>query len=271
MPRSVTLIGILNVTPDSFSDGGEASTVTQALTKAETLIHAGAHWLDIGGESTRPGSSPVPVNEELRRVLPVVKALRERQPDVHLSIDTQKAEVALACLEAGAHCINDVSGLRNDGAAMIAVLQSFPEAHYVLMHSIGSPKTMQNLAPNAYPNGITQAVHAFFKTQLTLLEANGVQRSRILLDPGFGFGKTIEQNITLLNSLGQFHELGCRLFIGLSRKSFLTLGNTLSPGDREALTVSAQTLAYQQGARHFRVHDVPLHRPVFDWLEATSR
>lgn len=264
----VRIMAILNMTPDSFSDGGRWNTLDKALAQADMALAQGAEILDIGGESTRPGAATVDTQTELARVLPVVKALRRHCPSAILSVDTRKADVANAALQEGADWVNDVSGLQYD-SAMAAVVARH-DAGLVLMHSQGTPEVMQR--DPQYPEGVISSVIAFFERQTAQALAAGVSRERIILDPGFGFGKTVAHNLTLLAQLSQFQALGYPLLAGLSRKSFLTLGQpNFSPEQREAVTAAAFAMAIQQGARYVRVHDVVNQVPVIRLAEATRR
>lgn len=248
-------MGILNVTPDSFSDGGRYTTLDQALARAEQMRAEGARLIDIGGESTRPGAVSVDAEEELRRVLPVVRALVGRWPEVLLSIDTAKAEVARRCFDEGVHLLNDVSALSDP--EMPDVLRTHG-APVVLMHRQGLPGTMQK---NPTYTDVVAEVHAFFEERLARTEAQGIPRDRVILDPGIGFGKTTAHNVALLRALHTFHAFGCPLLVGLSRKTFLgkILGSEespLPPEEREEGGLAAHLWAASQGVKILRVHDV---------------
>lgn len=264
MPNSVQIMAILNVTPDSFSDGGRFSGTDAVLQAAEASLNAGASILDIGGESTRPGALEVPVDEELKRVVPVVEAIQEHFPEAVISVDTRKSKVAAAAIQAGAMIINDVSGFQFDETLLPVVASS--QAQLVLMHSQGTPQTMQN-APD-YPEGVVPSVMKFFQQQMQLGESAGLYKERIILDPGFGFGKTAAHNLALLKHLDVFQTLECPILVGLSRKSFLTLGKDIPPQERDTLSAAAMTLAIERGARYIRVHNVKEQREVRDFLEA---
>lgn len=257
-------MAILNVTPDSFSDGGRFLGVDAVLRAAETSLQAGASILDIGGESTRPGAIEVPVDEELRRVIPAVEAIHQRFPEATISVDTRKAGVAESAIQAGAAMINDVSGLQFDEALLPVVASS--QAKLVLMHSQGTPETMQQ-APH-YPEGVVQTVLSFFQRKIHLAECAGLGKDRMILDPGFGFGKTIAHNLVLLKHLDDFQVLGCPLLVGLSRKSFLALGSDIPPIERDGLSAAAMALAMERGAKYIRVHNVKEQALVRDLLEA---
>lgn len=247
---SPRVMGIVNVTPDSFSDGGLHAGTAAALRHCEQLLKEGAHILDIGGESTRPGSPAVPLDEELARVLPVVReAVRL---DVPISVDTYKPEVMRAVLDAGADIVNDIWALRR-GDALQAVA-AHPRCGVCLMHMHRDPQTMQ-VAP--MDGDVLPDVLAFLAERAGALMANGVARERIVLDPGIGFGKTVAQNLSLLARQAELLPLGYALLAGWSRKS--TLGAVTGherPADRAAASVAAALLAVERGARVVRVHDV---------------
>ena len=246
------IMGIVNVTPDSFSDGGLHATQTAALAHATRLIEEGADILDIGGESTRPGSAEVALAQELDRVIPLVEALAPR--GVPLSVDTSKPDVMRAALRAGAAIINDVHALRTPGA-IEAVAAS--DCGVVLMHMQGEPRTMQ-LAPR-YEDVVAE-VRVFLRERLGALEAAGVPAERVALDPGFGFGKTVEHNFTLLRELQRFASLGCPVVAGLSRKSMLGAATGRPVGERATASAVGAVLALERGARVLRVHDVAATR-----------
>jgi dihydropteroate synthase len=249
------IMGILNVTPDSFSDGGQFSDLAQAVARGLKLADDGADILDVGGESTRPGAVPVSADEELRRVLPVVRALAERTACL-ISIDTTKASVARAALAAGAHIINDISGATWD-AAMPAVAVEY-RAGLVLMHCQGRPQTMQQ-APQY--GDVVGEVRNFLAARLAALVAAGLPCENMVVDPGLGFGKTLEHNLALLRQLDQLTSLGRPVLIGVSRKALLgTLTGRAQPEQRVAAGLAAQTVAMLRGARILRTHDVAAAR-----------
>jgi dihydropteroate synthase len=244
------VMGIVNVTPDSFSDGGEHASTAAALAHAERLLAEGAHILDIGGESTRPGSQAVPLEQELARVLPVVRAALDLK--VPLSIDTNKPEVMRAVLDLGADIVNDIWALRQGDA--LQVLASHPRAGVCLMHMHRDPLTMQ-VAP--LQGDVLPPVRAFLRARAQALRALGVAPERIVLDPGIGFGKTVAQNFSLLRRQAELLEEGYPLLAGWSRKSSLGAVTGLErPGDRVPASVAAALLAVERGARVLRVHDV---------------
>ncbi|HEY6110844.1 MAG TPA: dihydropteroate synthase [Gemmatimonadales bacterium] len=248
------LVGILNVTPDSFSDGGRFTTLDAALAQADRLKTDGCRLIDVGGESTRPGSVPVPASEETERVVPVIDALVRRGLGP-VSVDTRKAGVAAAALDAGASVVNDVSGLAFDPALAGPVARA--GAGLVLMHMRGTPETMDGLARYA---DVAVEVAAELREAAVRAEAAGIARECIVLDPGFGFAKTPEQSFRLLAELDPIVGLGYAVLVGPSRKRFLGAATGRPPEDRDRATAVACALAWQHGARLFRVHDARLAR-----------
>jgi dihydropteroate synthase len=244
---SYRIMGVVNVTPDSFSDGGLFLDEQAAVNHGVELVGQGAHILDIGGESTRPGAEPVGVEEELRRVVPVVEALAQQVGEVQISIDTSKAAVARAALAAGATLVNDVSALRADPRMASVVAGS--GADCCLMHMLGEPRTMQR---DPRYGDVVDDVRAFLEQRLAFAVREGIAEDRILLDPGIGFGKTVEHNYALLRRLDEIVVLGRPVVIGTSRKSFL--GRT--PAERLPGTIATNVMAFERGAGVFRVHDV---------------
>ena len=242
------IMGIVNVTPDSFSDGGHFRDAKHAIDYALQLIEQGADLLDIGGESTRPNAAPVPEKEELARVLPVLEGLRDT--GVALSIDTQKPAVMRAAIEAGADMVNDVNALQSPGA-LAAVADS--TAAVCLMHKQGDPQTMQQL-PLYYD--VAAEVRAFLQARLQVAQAAGIARERLVIDPGFGFGKNLEHNVTLLQQFHTLTDLGVPVLAGLSRKSMLGKLAGLEVHERVHASVAAAVLAVMKGAKIVRVHDV---------------
>jgi dihydropteroate synthase len=259
------LMGIVNVTPDSFSDGGLYLDADAAVEHGLALAADGAAILDIGGESTRPGAEPVAADEELRRVLPVLEGLRDRGVEAELSIDTTKAAVASAALQAGARLVNDVSALRADPA--MAELVASRGAGCCLMHMQGEPRTMQ-IDPRY--DDVVDDVKAFLAERLQHAVAAGIDEQRILLDPGIGFGKTAGHNLELLRRLDELVALGRPVVFGASRKGFLgrLTGRTV-PAERVAGTVAVNVLAFERGATVFRVHDVRASRDALAVAAAT--
>ena len=244
------VMGILNATPDSFSDGGKFRTPKNAIAQAELMIASGVDLIDIGGESTRPGAEPISLQEELDRVLPVIEGLKNH--GVALSIDTYKAETMRQALNAGVDCVNDIWALRQPGSVK-AVLEN-PICGIVLMHMQRDPLTMQ-FNPE-YEDVITQ-VKQFLKERADLLVEQGVEPQRIAIDPGFGFGKSLEHNLTMLSQFQAFSSLGYPVLAGISRKSMLGKITGKDTQDRLAPSVAAAIMAADRGAMIVRVHDVP--------------
>jgi dihydropteroate synthase len=249
-PRPALVMGIVNVTPDSFSDGGQFIDPDHAVAHALALVAQGAAILDIGGESTRPGATPVTEAEELRRVLPVIERLAA-QTQIPLSIDTQKPAVARAALAAGASIVNDIAANRADDALWRIVAEA--GAGYVCMHMQGTPATMQ-LQPR-YTDVVAE-VGAFFAARLQRLQCCGVSAEQVVLDVGIGFGKTVEQNLQLLAGLGSFTKLNRPLLLGVSRKSFLGTFSGAPVAERLPAALACSTLARAAGVQMFRTHDV---------------
>ncbi|UCG16202.1 MAG: dihydropteroate synthase [Phycisphaerales bacterium] len=246
------VMGVLNVTPDSFSDGGRFVDVETAVAHATRMIDDGAAIIDVGAESTRPGSRPVPDTEQVRRAAPVIKRIRRRHPHVCISIDTQSAAVARAALDAGADWINDISALRADPA--MADLAATTGAPVVLMHMQGTPQTMQD---NPTYDDVVGEVAAFLARQVSAAESAGIRPERIVIDPGIGFGKRTEHNLQILARLREIVAIGPAVLIGASRKSFI--GKTLGiddPEDRLAGSLACAAVAALAGARIIRAHDV---------------
>jgi dihydropteroate synthase len=263
--RSGLIMGVLNVTPDSFSDGGKSNTEEAAFHHAEQMVSEGAAILDIGGESSRPGSDPVPLDEELRRVIPVIRRIRAHYPDLLLSIDTYKAETARQALGAGVDIVNDISALLAD-SAMLEVVQS-SGAGVILMHMKGIPKTMQT---NPLYEDVVAEVCAFLRGRRDALVLHGINRDSIAIDPGFGFGKRVQDNVMLVRKLTHFTKLGQPVVVGISRKSMIAhlLGEpNLPPAERLWPTVALTSLLRERGAHIFRVHDV---RPNLEALRMTE-
>ncbi len=257
------IMGVLNVTPDSFSDGGEFFDTGKAIEHGVQMARDGAAILDVGGESTRPGSDSVPEDEELRRVIPVIERIRAATANVVISIDTAKASVARAALDAGASIINDISGGRADDAMM--PLAAERNAAFVIMHMQGTPRTMQK-APHY--EDVVREVGEFFRQQYTRALECGVDPMAIAFDPGIGFGKTLEHNLELLRNLPQLRVDDRPLVVGVSRKSFLgKVTGSLDIADRIAPTVAMTALLRERGADVLRVHDV---KPNVGALRATE-
>jgi len=242
-------MGILNVTPDSFSDGGQFDRLDDALRHAERMVAEGAAILDVGGESTRPGASEVSESEEIERVVPVIEAIASRV-DVPISIDTSKAGVMRAAVDAGACMINDVNALRGEGALEVAASLDVPVC---LMHMQGGPRTMQQ---NPSYSEVVSDVTGFLLQRVAAAEAVGISRDNILLDPGFGFGKTLQHNLSLLRALPSLVGQGYPVLVGISRKSMLGMITGRDVDQRLAGSLAAALIALQGGAAILRVHDV---------------
>jgi len=256
------VMGILNVTPDSFSDGGRHNNLDLAIKHAHEMIDAGATILDIGGESTRPGAAEVSDDEELSRVVPVVEALARRF-DVWLSVDTSKASVIRESAAAGVHLINDIRSLQEPGAMQAAAAAGLPVC---LMHMQGDPKTMQQ-SPH-YDDLIAEVDGYFVQHIAQCLEA-GIAKDKLLLDPGFGFGKNLHHNYELLARLAEFHHFGLPLLVGMSRKSMIGQLLHVSPEQRVAGSIACAVIAAMQGAQIVRVHDVKETVQAMRIVEAT--
>jgi dihydropteroate synthase len=263
LASTVNVMGILNVTPDSFSDGGKFSGFDKALLQVEKMIHDGADIIDIGGESTRPGALLVDEKEELSRVIPLLKAIKESF-DVSVSIDTSKAAVMEESIVHGADMINDVYALQKPNCLGIIAQSSLPVC---LMHMQGSPQTMQN---NPQYDNIIDQVSDFFKSRIEACEQAGIDKSRLILDPGFGFGKTLTHNYQLLAKLSAFKSFGLPILSGISRKSMI--GDLLKRDVNHRLpgSIAAALISVQQGASIVRVHDVQETVDALKVLEATS-
>ena len=262
-PKRETLVmGIVNVTPDSFSDGGKFFLPEVAISHASKLITQGADIIDIGGESTRPGAEQVSESEELKRVIPVIEKIRTDNPTILISIDTTKASVAKHAVEAGADIINDVSGLSFDNN-MIGIVESF-NIPVVIMHMKGNP---QNMQLNPKYKDIVNEILDFFKMKIKIAIQSGINRSMIILDPGIGFGKTVEHNFELLSRLNEFNVLELPIMIGPSRKSFIGITLDLPPEDRVEGTAAAVSAGVMNGASIVRVHDVKSMKRVVRIIE----
>ena len=250
------LVGVLNVTPDSFSDGGDFLAPEKAASRAAAMLDEGAEIIDVGGESTRPGSDPVPQEEEARRVVPVIRAILADRPDAVISIDTYRAATAGVALAAGARVVNDVTALRGDPRMADVVAGS--GCPVVLMHMLGEPKTMQR---DPRYEDVVREVRCFLAARAEHAFPAGVERENIILDPGIGFGKTLEHNLTLLRHLDALVELGFPVLVGASRKRFIgRITGVEETRERVFGTVAANVLAYERGATLFRVHDVRANR-----------
>ena len=256
------VMGILNVTPDSFSDGGTHNTLVEAVKHANLMINAGATIIDIGGESTRPGAADVSVEEELARVIPTVEAIAQRF-EVWISVDTSKPEVIRESARVGAHIINDIRSLTEPGALEAAAETGLPVC---LMHMQGQPKTMQDAPKYA---DVLADVERFFVEHIVRCERAGIAKDKLLLDPGFGFGKNLSHNYELLARLGEFHHFGLPLLVGMSRKSMVGQLLNVGPTERLSGSLACAVIAAMQGAQIIRVHDVKETVEALRVVEAT--
>jgi dihydropteroate synthase len=245
--RAYQIMGVVNVTPDSFSDGGQFDDANEAIRHARRLIAEGAAIVDIGGESTRPGADPVPADEELRRVIPVVEGLS----GARISIDTMKLAVAQRAVEAGATYVNDVTAFRHDPELAGFVADS--EVECCLMHMLGEPRTMQQ---DPRYDDVVSEVKAFLEERLEVATRAGIKEEKVQVDPGIGFGKTLQHNLELLRRLHELTDLGRPIVIGTSRKSFLGRITGRDVTERVPATIATCVMALERGARVFRVHDV---------------
>ncbi len=259
------VMGIVNVTPDSFSDGMQHYGAEQAIAHGLQLVQEGADILDIGGESTRPGAEPVSVEEELRRVIPVIQGLKDC--GVPLSIDTFKPEVMQAALEAGADLINDIYALQQPGA--LEVVAKHPNCGVCIMHMVGEPKTMQ-VAPPDYAGDVTAAVKDFLAERIELMQASGIAANRIMIDPGFCFGKTVQQNYQLLANLSALKSLNKPILVGVSRKSMIGAVTGQSVEHRVPGSLVAGIAGVDRGAVVLRVHDVWQTKSAVDVWQAIA-
>ncbi|WP_088331890.1 dihydropteroate synthase [Lacimicrobium sp. SS2-24] len=261
LPR---IMGILNVTPDSFSDGGKFNRLDDALAQAQRMLDEGADFIDIGGESTRPGAAAVSVEQELERVIPIVEAIKRRF-DTLISIDTSKAIVMKEAVNAGAVLINDVRALQEEGALAAAAAT---DAAVCLMHMQGQPRTMQQ---QPHYEDVFDDIRRFFEQRIEACKQAGIDVQRIILDPGFGFGKTLQHNYQLLNQLEYFHQFGYPLLVGMSRKSMVgkLLDNDVD--ERLAGSLACATIAALKGAQIIRVHDVKASADALKVVRATLR
>jgi dihydropteroate synthase len=267
VPAGYRIMGIINVTPDSFSDGGEWFERRAAIEHGRQLVAEGAEILDVGGESTRPFSDPVPVAEELSRVVPVIEALAADVTGAQLSVDTMKTEVARAAIDAGATYVNDVTAFRHDPA--LAALVAERGCDCCLMHMLGDPRTMQ--VDPRYDDVVSE-IKAFLEERAAFAVGEGIAEEHITVDPGIGFGKTVEHNLELLRRIDEIAALGFPVLVGTSRKGFLgRLAGRDDPHDRVAATVATNVLAFERGASVFRVHDVGATADALAVTAATLR
>ncbi len=254
------IMGILNTTPDSFFDGGQYATLDQAISRGLEMIEQGADILDIGGESTRPGSLSISVDEEIARTIPVIQALRKKST-IPISIDTSKAAVARAAIDSGANFINDVTAMHDPEMISLAIQT---DVDICIMHMQGSPLMMQQNP--LYCKGVTEEILTWFQNKIEDLQNQGVKKERIILDPGIGFGKSIADNLKIIHNLPLFKALGFPLLLGLSRKSFMQKILSKPAADMLPATLGMNTLAIIAGVEIIRVHDIKEHRLLVDLL-----
>ncbi len=258
-------MGILNITPDSFSDGGSLMSEEAVTNNVQGMIDAGVDIFDVGGESTRPFADPVNEQDELARVIPVIKRIRQMS-DLPISIDTTKAVVAEKALSVGATIVNDISALRCD-PDMLRVVKKY-DGPLIIMHMQGTPGTMQ---VDPHYDNVVEEVSDFFSKKIDWLTANGIDRDRIIIDPGIGFGKTVDHNLSILNNISRFREIGCPVLVGHSRKSFIGKILDLEVGQRECATAMLSFHCAMAGADFIRVHDVLLNRQAVQLAAQMSR
>lgn len=256
------IMGVVNVTPDSFSDGGKYINPDKAIEHGLNLLHEGAFILDVGGESTRPGAEPVDIEEEIRRVVPVIEGLRFYTDKI--SIDSRNAKVMEAALKAGATIINDISALSHDSRSVGVAAEA--QAPVFFMHSRGDPQSMQK---NPFYNNVVEEVFEYLKRRILFFETNRIDVHRIVSDPGIGFGKTLEHNLLLLRNIRKFHDLGVPVMLGVSRKSFIArLSNDEPAHDRIPGSIAAALWGLSQNVQFYRVHDVAETKQAFEIYRA---
>ena len=267
-PKQIpVLMGILNVTEDSFSDGAQFLDRELAVKHTEKMIAEGAEIIDMGAESTRPGSLPVPADIQIQRIIPILSYLKEKYPEVTFSVDTQKATVAEKAIEFGASIINDISALRTD-PALADLLSEHPKVKVILMHMQGTPYTMQL---NPVYQDVLQEIKDFFQERIDFCLTKGILKENIMLDPGIGFGKNLEHNLTILANLKTFKEFGLPLVVGASRKSFIDKISPSSPSQRLGGCLAAALVSACEGINILRVHDVLLHKQFFEVLTVIAK
>lgn len=253
----VKIVGILNVTPDSFSDGGNFFNIANALKHAVKLIFEGADIIDVGGESSRPGSVSISEDEEIKRIIPVIREIKKKFPGIPVSVDTYKSGVAARAIDSGAEIVNDIYGLRwteeRSGESKMADVVAAKKASVIIMHMRGTPQDMQK---NPEYKNIVSDIYDFFKERIKFAKSKGIKEKKIILDPGIGFGKTLEHNLLILRNLSKFKKLKLPIMVGPSKKSFI--GGLLNTGPAERLegTIAASIAALLNGAHYVRVHDV---------------
>ncbi len=248
----VKIVGILNVTPDSFSDGGKFYKITDAVKHAEKLISEGADIIDVGGESSRPGSVVVSEDEEIRRVVPAIKGIKKKFPKIPVSVDTYKPKVALNAIDSGAEIVNDIYGLRWCGGSMADVVAE-KKVSVIIMHMKGTPQDMQK---NPEYNDVISEIYKFFKERLNFAKSKGIKKEKIIFDPGIGFGKTLRHNLLIMKNLSKFGKLGIPIMVGPSRKSFINGLLNVDVSNRLEGTIASSIYSLLNGAEYLRVHDV---------------
>lgn len=258
------IMGILNTTPDSFSDGGKWDSIDKALFHAEEMIEQGAEIIDVGGESTRPGSDPVSVKDEKRRVVPIIEAIRERFPGIFISIDTYKSQVAEEALDVGADIVNDISGLHFDeNMVNLVAVRGVP---VIVMHINGTPKNMQR---NPHYKDVVKEICEYFEVTVNYALSKGLKKTQLILDPGIGFGKRLEDNLQILKRINEFKRFGLPILLGASRKSFIgAVTGEENPEERVAGSLASVVRGVLNGVRILRVHDVKETRQFLDMLMA---
>ena len=267
-PKQIpVLMGILNVTEDSFSDGAQFLDRELAVKHTEKMIAEGAEIIDMGAESTRPGSLPVPADIQIQRIIPILSYFIEKYPEVTFSVDTQKATVAEKAIEFGASIINDISALRTD-PALADLLSAHPKVKVILMHMQGTPYTMQL---NPVYKDVLKEINDFFQERIDFCLTKGILKENIMLDPGIGFGKNLEHNLTILANLKTFKEFGLPLVVGASRKSFIDKISPSSPSQRLGGCLAAALVSACEGINILRVHDVLLHKQFFEVLTVIAK
>ena len=267
-PKQIpVLMGILNVTEDSFSDGAQFLDRELAVKHTEKMIAEGAEIIDMGAESTRPGSLPVPADIQIQRIIPILSYFKEKYPEVTFSVDTQKATVAEKAIEFGASIINDISALRTD-PALADLLSAHPKVKVILMHMQGTPYTMQL---NPVYKDVLKEINDFFQERIDFCLTKGILKENIMLDPGIGFGKNLEHNLTILANLKTFKEFGLPLVVGASRKSFIDKISPSSPSQRLGGCLAAALVSACEGINILRVHDVLLHKQFFEVLTVIAK
>lgn len=257
------IMAILNVTPDSFSDGGRFDSIDRSMRQVDLFVEDGADIIDVGGESTRPFAEPVRAEDELKRVIPIIKSIRQRYPDLPISIDTTKARVAEEALDAGADRVNDISALDHD-PEMIELIRK-TNVPIIIMHMQGTPGNMQ---VDPQYNDVVGDISDFFTKKLDWLEENGIDRQRVTIDPGIGFGKTLEQNLSILKHLEVFHDLGQPVLLGHSRKRFIGDITGLDVEERDLPTAIVSAIGVMKKVSILRVHDVKATRQAIEMVQA---